>query len=98
MSAIAFWVSPCPSAYSKSVTLGHFFASSSAEAVVTRRQLLPPNPSVMPRTISLSPHQGGASPPAAFEEPEPESEPPHAARLRTRVPAPRTASNLVRRV
>ena len=63
---MAFWVSPWPSAYSKSVTLGHLAASSLPEAVVTSRQLLPPKPSVRPRTISLVPHQGGASPPAAL--------------------------------
>ena len=45
MSEMAFWVLPWPSAYLKSVTLGHFGASSLPEAVVTSRQLLPPKPS-----------------------------------------------------
>src|SRR6476619_2648907 len=48
------------------VTLGHFDASSRAAAVVTRRQLLPPKPSVKPSLIFLSPHQAG-TPPASAE-------------------------------
>jgi len=43
------------------VTFGHFFASSRAEAVVTRRQLLPPNPSVNPSVIFFGPHQDGTA-------------------------------------
>src|SRR6185503_15999757 len=62
MSLIAFCVSPCPSAYWTSTTLGHFDASSRAAAVVTRRQLLPPKPSVKPRRISSGPHQDGTPP------------------------------------
>ena len=62
MSLIAFCVSPCPSAYWTSTTLGHFDASSRAAAVVTRRQLLPPNPSVKPRLISSGPHHDGTPP------------------------------------
>src|SRR4051812_45515719 len=100
MSEMAFWVSPCPSAYSKSVTAGHLDASSLADAVVTSRQLLPPKPSVMPSTMSLSPHQEGTSPPplALVDELELESEPPHAARVRPRAPAPTVARTLVARV
>ena len=60
MSEMAFWVSPWPSAYSTSVTLGHLAASSLPDAVVTSRQLLPPKPSVRPRVIFLGPHQEGA--------------------------------------
>ena len=63
MSLIAFCVSPWPSAYWRSTTLGHFEASSRAAAVVTRRQLLPPNPSVKPRRISSGPHHDGTPPP-----------------------------------
>jgi len=59
MSEIAFWVFPCPSAYVIEDTLEHFFASSRAEAVVTRRQLLPPNPSVKPSEIFFGPHHDG---------------------------------------
>src|SRR5512133_1978108 len=95
MSAIAFWVSPWPSAYSKSVTLGHFEASSRADAVVTRRQLLPPKPSVMPRTISSGPHHEGTSPLAAAPPDEAcwsSEPPPQAARVRT--PTLRSASGL----
>src|SRR4029079_470435 len=40
-------------------TLGHFAASLRADAVVTRRQLLPPNPSVRPRVIFFGPHHDG---------------------------------------
>ena len=60
MSEMAFWVSPWPSAYVKSVTLGHLAISSLAAAVVTRRQLLPPKPSVRPRVIFFEPHHEGA--------------------------------------
>src|SRR3954465_14100590 len=99
MSEMAFWVSPCPSAYSKSVTAGHLEASSLADAVVTSRQLLPPKPSVIPRTMSLSPHQDGTSPPplALVDEPELVSEPPQAQRARPRAPAPTVARTLVAR-
>src|SRR5689334_23409955 len=83
MSEIAFCVLPCPSAYSNDVTLGHLAASSLAEAVVTRRQLLPPKPSVMPSTICFEPHHDGAfglaGAPPDDAEPLPEP-PPHAAR------------------
>src|SRR5690242_6563525 len=41
------------------VTLGHFSASARADAVVTRRQLLPPKPSVKPSLIFFGPHQDG---------------------------------------
>ena len=51
---------PWPSAYLKSVTLGHFAASSLPEAVVTSRQLLPPNPSSRAKLIFFVPHQSGA--------------------------------------
>ena len=61
MSEIAFCVLPWPSAYSSSVTLGHFFASARADAVVTRRQLLPPNPSVKPSLIFFGPHHDGTA-------------------------------------
>src|SRR3954465_12998557 len=71
MSEMAFWVSPCPSAYSKSVTAGHLEASSLADAVVTSRQLLPPKPSVIPSTMSLSPHQDGTPPPPLARVDEP---------------------------
>src|ERR671932_2210691 len=86
MSAMAFCVSPWPSAYSKEVTLGHLLASSLAEAVVTRRQLLPPKPSVIPRTASSGPHHEGTSPFAAAPLEEawsPPPPPPQAARART---------------
>src|SRR5215213_8727579 len=46
-------------------TLGHFDASSRAAAVVTRRQLLPPKPSVKPSLIFLSPHHAGTPPASA---------------------------------
>src|SRR5437764_4616301 len=59
MSEIAFCVFPWPSAYVSDVTLGHLAASSRAEAVVTRRQLFPPNPSVRPSVIFFGPHQEG---------------------------------------
>jgi hypothetical protein len=42
------------------VTLGHLAASFRAEAVVTRRQLFPPNPSVSPSEIFFGPHHEGA--------------------------------------
>jgi len=42
------------------VTLGHLAASFRAEAVVTRRQLFPPNPSVRPSEIFFGPHHDGA--------------------------------------
>src|SRR3954470_10835493 len=60
MSEIAFCVLPWPSAYLKSVTLGHLAASSLPEAVVTSRQLLPPNPSSRAKLIFFVPHQSGA--------------------------------------
>src|ERR1700750_3416220 len=60
MSEIAFGVLPCPPAYRKLVTLGHFLASSLPEAVVTRRQELPPKPSSSAKVIFLVPHQAGA--------------------------------------
>src|SRR4051794_15986767 len=60
MSEIAFCVLPWPSAYLKSVTLGHLDASSLPEAVVTSRQLLPPNPSSRAKLIFFVPHQSGA--------------------------------------
>src|SRR3954453_11336814 len=41
------------------VTLGHFSASARADALVTRRQLLPPKPSVKPSLIFFGPHQDG---------------------------------------
>src|SRR5205823_10623681 len=41
------------------VTLGHLPASLRAEAVVTRRQLFPPNPSVRPSVIFFGPHHEG---------------------------------------
>src|SRR3954447_11246771 len=43
------------------VTLGHFSASARADAVVTRRQLLPPKPSVKPRLIFFEPHHDGVA-------------------------------------
>src|SRR5262245_13523946 len=43
------------------VTFGHFFASSRADAVVTRRQLFPPNPSVKPSLIFFGPHHEGTA-------------------------------------
>src|SRR5436190_14445557 len=61
ISEIAFCVFPWPSAYVSDVTLGHFFASSRAEAVVTRRQLFPPNPSVNPSVIFFGPHHDGTA-------------------------------------
>src|SRR3954449_6008551 len=61
MSEIAFCVLPCPSAYVSEVTFGHFFASSRADAVVTRRQLLPPKPSVKPSVIFFEPHHDGTA-------------------------------------
>src|SRR4051812_1951893 len=81
MSAMAFCVLPWPSAYSKPVMLGHLAASAFAEAVVISRQLLPPKPSVMPRTAFLLPHHAGAFPLAAavfavFDDAGPESEAP----------------------
>src|SRR4051794_26720420 len=60
MSEIAFCVLPWPSAYLKSLTLGHLAASSLPEAVVTSRQLLPPKPSRRAKLISFVPHQSGA--------------------------------------
>src|SRR4051812_21266304 len=41
------------------VTFGHFSASARADAVVTSRQLLPPNPSVKPSLIFFGPHHDG---------------------------------------
>src|SRR3954454_15542032 len=61
MSEIAFCVLPCPSAYSSDVTFGHFAASSRADAVVTRRQLFPPKPSVRPSLIFFGPHHDGTA-------------------------------------
>src|SRR5262245_47591216 len=61
MSEIAFCVLPWPSAESLELTLGHFSASSRADAVVTRRQLLPPNPSVKPSLIFFGPHHDGTA-------------------------------------
>src|SRR3954454_1530472 len=43
------------------VTFGHFSASARADAVVTRRQLLPPNPSVKPSLIFFGPHHDGTA-------------------------------------
>src|SRR4029079_16957294 len=43
------------------VTLGHSLASARADAVVTRRQLLPPNPSVNPSLIFFGPHHDGTA-------------------------------------
>src|SRR4051794_35872408 len=60
MSEVAFCTLPWPSAYLKSVTLGHLDASSLPEAVVTSRQLLPPKPSSSAKLIFLVPHQDGA--------------------------------------
>src|SRR3954452_5304637 len=60
MSEMAFWVFPWPSAYLNDVTLGHLAASSLPEAVVTRRQLLPPKPSSRAKEIFFVPHQSGA--------------------------------------
>src|SRR3954452_9033942 len=60
MSEIAFCVLPWPSAYLKSVTLGHLAASSLPDAVVTSRQLLPPNPSSRAKLTFFVPHQSGA--------------------------------------
>src|SRR3954452_22535150 len=60
MSEMAFWVLPCPSAYLKSVTLGHRAASSLPDSVVTSRQLLPPKPSSRAKETFLVPHQSGA--------------------------------------
>ena len=65
MSEIAFWVLPWPSAYANAVTLGHLATSCLAAAVVTRRQLLPPKPSVRPSTIFFGPHHDGVPPAAA---------------------------------
>src|SRR3954469_13293528 len=42
------------------VTLGHRFASFSASAEVTRRQLLAPKPSASASVIFLLPHHDGA--------------------------------------
>src|SRR4051794_12142554 len=67
------------------VTLGHFFASSCASALVTLRQLLSPKPSASASVIFLLPHQDGAPatglppPPLAAPSPPPPSPPPHAA-------------------
>jgi hypothetical protein len=49
----------------KPVTLGHLEISSLADAVVTRRQLLPPKPSVRPKVIFFGPHQDGTPPDVA---------------------------------
>src|SRR6185437_8613264 len=43
------------------VTLGHFFASSRSDAVVTRRQPFPPKPSVKPSLIFFGPHHDGVA-------------------------------------
>jgi len=43
------------------VTLGHLAASARADAVVTRRQLLPPKPSVKPSEIFFEPHHDGTA-------------------------------------
>src|SRR6478672_6911339 len=54
---------------------GHLATSSLADAVVTRRQLLPPNPSVRPRLALFGPHQEGRFPPPAagpVSAPDPE--------------------------
>src|SRR5687767_4148501 len=81
MSEIAFWVSPWPSVYVKSVTLGHLLASSSASARVILRQLLSPKPSARASLTSSDPHHDGTSPLAASppepppEEPESSSSP-----------------------
>ena len=60
---MAFCVLPWPSAYSKSVMFGHLATSFLADAVVTRRQLLPPKPSVRPRVAFFGPHHDGRFPP-----------------------------------
>ena len=63
MSEIAFWVLPWPSAYSK---LGHARALGDLvlgrSAVVTRRQLLPPKPSVQAEAdlLGAAPGRGAA--------------------------------------
>src|ERR1700755_1661323 len=97
MSEIALDVLPCPSAYRKLVTLGHFMASSLPEAVVTRRQELPPKPSSRAKVIFLVPHQAGA-PATCVTLPlalPPEDPPlPQPARTRDREAAP-TATSLV---
>src|SRR6185369_12315652 len=69
MSEMDFWVSPCPSAYSYLVMLGHFSASSLPEAVVTWRQLWPPQPSRRASEACFGPHHAGVSAWARLEQP-----------------------------
>src|SRR4029079_9552948 len=69
MSEMAFCVFPCPSAYVSDFTLGHFAASLRADAVVTSRQLFPPNPSVRPSVIFFGPHHDGTADVLADEAP-----------------------------
>ena len=67
MSEMDFCRSPWPSAYTNSLTLGHFAASWRPDSVVTRRQLLPPKPSRRPITASFGPHHDGTSDAGASE-------------------------------
>src|SRR5215211_8537645 len=55
-----------------SSTLGHLFASSSASALVTLRQLLSPKPSASASVIFSEPHHGGA-PATGLPLPDPPS-------------------------
>src|SRR5262249_30113264 len=92
MSEMAFWVLPCPSAYSKLVMFGHLATSFLADAVVTRRQLLPPKPSVRPSVAFFEPHHDGRLPPpgaAVAPPPLPDPELPQPATSKA-VPSPAT--------
>src|SRR3954467_8791905 len=70
--------------------LGHLDTSFLASAVVTRRQLFPPNPSVKASVAFLVPHHDGAfwtDPfPAGGAAPESRPEPPQALSARAQPP------------
>src|SRR4051794_11598692 len=96
MSEMAFCVLPWPSAYLNDVTLAHLLASSLPDAVVTSRQLLPPNPSRSANETFFVPHQSGAparwvtlplSPPLPLP-PELEAQPATASRTAAAAAAP----------
>src|SRR6476469_5382356 len=101
MSEIDFCTLPWPSAYWNLVTLGHFIASSLPDAVVTSRQLFPPNPSSRAKEIFLVPHQSGAPatcvtlPLSPLPLPPPEL-PPHAETASTTAAAPAATGRIFR--
>src|SRR5262249_8917682 len=92
MSEMAFWVLPCPSAYSKLVMFGQLATSFLAAAVGPSGQLLHPKRSVGRSVAFSEPHHDGRLPPpgaAVAPPPVPDPELPQPTTSKA-VPSPAT--------